>query len=109
MINISYKGEDYMERFVIAITRRAGSGGTTIGKMLADDFGIDLYDKKLLRLASEDSGINEALFENADERIKNSLLYRVSKKVYKGELIPPESDNFASDNNRSKIITFRRY
>ena len=46
-----------MERFVIAITRRAGSGGTTIGKMLADDFGIDLYDKKLLRLASEDSGI----------------------------------------------------
>lgn len=88
-----------MERFVIAITKRAGSGGTTIGKMLADDFGIDLYDKKLLRLASEDSGINEALFENADERIKNSLLYRVSKKVYKGELIPPESDNFASDNN----------
>ena len=88
-----------MERFVIAITRRAGSGGTTIGKMLADDFGIDLYDKKLLRLASEDSGINEALFENADERIKNSLLYRVSKKVYKWELIPPESDNFASDNN----------
>ena len=79
MINISYKGEDYMERFVIAITRRAGSGGTTIGKMLADDFGIDLYDKKLLRLASEDSGINEALFENADERIKNSLLYRVKK------------------------------
>ncbi|ETI89664.1 MAG: hypothetical protein Q607_CBUC00146G0002 [Clostridium butyricum DORA_1] len=34
-----------MERFVIAITRRAGSGGTTIGEMLADEFSINLYDK----------------------------------------------------------------
>ena len=88
-----------MERFVIAITRRAGSGGTTIGEMLADEFSINLYDKKLLRIASEDSGINEAIFQNADERVKNSILYRVSKKVYKGELIPPESDNFVSDEN----------
>ncbi len=31
--------------------------------------------------------------------MKNSILYRVSKKVYKGELIPPESDNFVSDEN----------
>lgn len=88
-----------MERFVIAITRRAGSGGTTIGEMLADEFSINLYDKKLLRIASEDSGINEAIFQNADERVQNSILYRVSKKVYKGELIPPESDNFVSDEN----------
>lgn len=42
-----------MERFVIAITRRAGSGGTTIGEMLADEFSINLYDKKLIRIASE--------------------------------------------------------
>ncbi len=88
-----------MERFVIALTRTCGSGGTTISKMLADDYGIDMYDRKLLRLASEDSGINEALFANADELTRNSLLYRVSKKLYQGELIPPESNNFTSDQN----------
>lgn len=88
-----------MERFIIAITRTCGSGATTISKMLAEDYGIDLYDRKLLRLASEDSGINEALFGRADEKMKSTLLYHVSKKVYNGELIPPESDNFASDNN----------
>ena len=88
-----------MERFVIALTRTCGSGGTTISKMLADDYGIDMYDRKLLRLASEDSGINEALFANADELTRNSLLYRVSKKLYHGELIPPESNNFTSDQN----------
>lgn len=47
--------------------------------MLADDYGIDMYDRKLLRLASEDSGINEALFANADELTRNSILFRVSK------------------------------
>jgi len=97
-----------MEHFVIAITRTCGSGATTISKMLAEEYGIAIYDKKLLRLASEDSGINEALFYNADETIKNTLLYRVSKNVYSGELIPPESDNFTSDinlfNYQAKVI-----
>jgi hypothetical protein len=67
--------------------------------MLAKDYGIDLYDRNLLRLASEDSGIHEDLFLNADETVKKTLLYHVSKKVYNGELIPPESDNFTSDIN----------
>ena len=88
-----------MERFVIAITRTCGSCGTIIGKMLSDDFKINMYDRELLRLASDDSGINEALFANADEAVKKSLLYRVSKKVYGGELIPPESHDFTSNDN----------
>ncbi len=88
-----------MERFVIAMTRKCGSGATTISKMLAQHYGIDLYDRKLLQLASEDSGINEALFANADERVKSSLLYRACKKVYSGELIPPESNDFTSNDN----------
>lgn len=88
-----------MERFVVALTRTCGSGGTTISKMLADDFGIDMYDRKLLRLASEDSGINEELFAKADEVTKSRLLYRVSKKVYNGEIIPPESNDFVSNQN----------
>jgi cytidylate kinase len=88
-----------MDKFVIAITRTCGSGGTTIGKMLSNDLGIDMYDRELLRLASDDSGINETLFADADEDVKNSLLYKVSKKVYNGELIPPESNDFASNDN----------
>lgn len=88
-----------MTRFVIAITRTCGSGGTTIGKMLSNDLEINMYDRELLRLASEDSGISETLFANADETVKNNLLYTISKKVYSGELIPPESDDFTSNDN----------
>ena len=79
-----------MKKYVITIARGYGSGGRTIGKMLAQDLGINFYDRELLRLASDDSGINEELFAKADEQLKKSLLFKVARKVYKGELIPPD-------------------
>lgn len=88
-----------MKNFAITITRTCGSGGTTISKMIAEDLKIDLYDRKLLMLAAEDSGINERLFAAADEDTKKSLLYKVSKRVFDGSLIPPESDDFTSNDN----------
>ena len=83
----------------IAITRTCGSGGKTIGSRLADAYGIDWYDRDLLRLAAEDSGISEKLFANADENTRKTILYRASSHVYSGEIIPPESGNFLSDQN----------
>ena len=98
-----------MSNFAIAITRTCGSGGGSyIGKKLAADYGIDLYDRKLLRLASDDSGISEAVFARADENTRKTLLYKVSRRIYDGKLIPPESGNFISDENlfnyQSKIL-----
>ena len=86
-----------MKYFALCITRTCGSGGTEIGKMLAQKLNIDLYDRKLLRLASDDSGINEKIFAKADQDMKKTLLYKVSKSVYTGEKIPPESGNLLSD------------
>ena len=93
---------------MITIARQYGSGGRTIGEMLAKDMGIHYYDKELIKLASEDSGINERLFVNADEKIKMTKLFKMVKKVYNGQLIPPESDDFVSDHNlfnyQAKVI-----
>ena len=79
------------EHFAVCITRTCGSGGTVIGKMLAEQLKVDLYDRKLLRLASDDSGINEQIFAKADQDMKKTLLYKVTKSVYNGENIPNES------------------
>ena len=38
-----------MENVVITIARQYGSGGKTIGKMLAEDLGIPFYDRKSFR------------------------------------------------------------
>jgi len=87
------------KHFAIAITRECGAGGSTVGRMLAEDFGIHLYDRKLLQLASEDSGINEKVFAQADENTRKSALYMVSRSIWDGKLIPPESGDFLSDKN----------
>lgn len=96
-----------MKNVVITIAREYGSGGKTVGEMLAKDLGFECYSREILKLASDVSGINEQLFAKADEKL-NSRLFRVSKKVYNGGLISPESDDFVSDNNlfnyQAKII-----
>ena len=85
-----------------------GSGGRTVAGMLSQRLNIPFYDKDLVKLASEDSGINEALFVNADEKVKNSHIFKVAKSVYNGEIIPPESKDFTSNRNlfnfQAKII-----
>lgn len=97
-----------MEHYVITIAREYGSGGKTIGKMLAKELGIPYYDRELLRLASEESGISEALFANADENFKRSLLFKAARGVYTGEIIPPDSEDFVSNENlfnfQAKVI-----
>lgn len=88
-----------MKRFVITIARGYGSGGKTIGRLLAKELGVECYDREILRLASDDSGINEELFARADEKLKTTSVFKAAKNVYKGELIPPDSDEFVSNDN----------
>lgn len=96
-----------MENYVITIARGYGSGGKTIGKMLAQELGIQYYNRDILKKASEESGINLQLFAQADEKHKSGL-FGPGKKVYTGELIPPSSNNFISEENlfnyQSKVI-----
>lgn len=96
-----------MDHVVITIARHFGSGGKTIGKMLSEDLGIGFYEKEIIRMASEDSGIKEELFNQADERLKRTPLFGKTKE-YKGELFSPKSDSFVSDRNlfnyQAKII-----
>lgn len=41
------------QKIVIAINREYGSGGRTIGEMLARELNIGYYDKDIYRMASE--------------------------------------------------------
>ena len=97
-----------MGNTVITIARSYGSGGRTLGKLLAKELGINYYDRELIRMASDESGINEALFGEVDEKLKKSPLFRIVKRTYRGEIIPPESGEFVSDDNlfnyQAKVI-----
>ncbi len=86
-----------MEKFIVTIARGFGSGGRTIGKMLADKLGIEFYDKDLIRIASDVSGINEALFGQNDEKTKAGVFGKPG--VYKGGVIAPGKSGFISEEN----------
>ena len=97
-----------MDHVVITIARSYGSGGRILGQRLAEELNINCYDKQLLRMASDQSGINEALFGQVDEKIKSMPLFRIAKKIYKDEVFPPERDEYTSDDNlfnyQAKVI-----
>lgn len=88
-----------MRNIVITISRQYGSGGKTIGAMLAKELGINCYSREILRMASEDSGINEKLFGMSDEKVRRAGWFKLLSRPYEGGLIPPEDREFTSDDN----------
>ena len=60
--------------YVINIGRQLGSGGKEIGEKLAARLGIDFYDKELINLASEESGLCREFFEKADEKASQGII-----------------------------------
>ena len=88
-----------MENIVVTIARQYGSGGKTIGEMYAEEMGIPCYGSNLLQMASEESGINETLFHQLDEKLRKSPLLRMTTDVYDGKVIPPGSKDFVSAKN----------
>ena len=91
---------------VITIERQYGSGGRTVGEMLAKDLGIHYYNKELTKLAAEESGINEELFVKADENVsrRNPLVVAVRKSMYTdGELKGPDSPDYTSMENLFRL------
>ncbi len=96
-----------MENRVITIARSYGSGGRKMGRLLAKELGYEYYDREILRIASDESGISEELFNQVDEK-QHLPLFRIAREVYTGEVIPPDSDDFISNENlfryQAKII-----
>lgn len=85
-----------MEKFIITIAREYGSGGRGIAHRLAETLGIRYYDKELIRMASEDSGISEALFNLTDEKLEDKFLRKHG--ISKGTLVAqPQPDRLTKE------------
>ncbi|MGN0307941.1 MAG: AAA family ATPase [Lachnospiraceae bacterium] len=58
------------KRCVVTIGREYGSGGREIGEKLADRLGVTFYDRNLLNLAAQESGVSEEKLSETDERLE---------------------------------------
>lgn len=77
------------KQLIVTIGRQYGSGGSEIGSRLARELGIHFYDKNILRMNSDQSGIKESYYYLADEKAGNKLLYKIVKSLTrKREVLP---------------------
>lgn len=59
--------------YVITVGRQFGSGGRELGKALANELGINYFDKELLIEAAKKAGVSPEFFEERDERFPTFL------------------------------------
>ena len=69
-----------MKKKIIAISREFGSGGRSIGKMVAQRLGFRFFDKELVKEVAARTGISEAVVEEQGEYTgtRNWLSYLMS-------------------------------
>ncbi len=89
-----------MKNYVITIARGFGSGGKQIGLILSQKLGIPCYEKQILQMASDYSGINKSLFVKADEKLNGKKIALALKQFPKmPKLAEPNQKDFVSDVN----------
>lgn len=75
--------EAYMEEaeagtgqpLVITIAREYGSGGRAIGKRIAASLGIGYYDSSIIQMTAKESGYEENIVRDNEQKISHSLLH----------------------------------
>lgn len=80
---------------IITISREFGSGGHSIGKIVAETLGISFYDQELLEKIAEETGFSKDFIEEAAEysTAKNSLLFNlVMNRSLHGRTEPSPAD-----------------
>ncbi|MBQ7817197.1 MAG: cytidylate kinase-like family protein [Oscillospiraceae bacterium] len=64
-----------MKKNIITISRQFGSGGRTVGRMVADKLGIPFYDKELVEQISLESGFAPKFVEEHGEHAPGKTMF----------------------------------
>ena len=60
---------------IITISREFGSGGHSIGQMVAQKLGVPFYDKEIIDMAAQQSGLSPDFIKKTEQSISSGLLY----------------------------------
>jgi len=69
-----------MKKTIITISREFGSGGRSIGRMVAEKLGYRFYDQELILEVARESGLSREIVEQYEEYAshKSSFLYALA-------------------------------
>ena len=62
---------------IITISREYGSGGRLIGKLVAESLGYDFYDKEIIDMAAQESGLSPDFIKKTEQNLSSGFLYNL--------------------------------
>lgn len=90
------------KNIIITIAREYGSGGRYVGKLLSEKLGIKLYDKSLISLVSDESGLSAEYIEENEQTINGKLLANFNSQYYNN--LSNDDNLFIAESNAIKEI-----
>lgn len=60
---------------VVTISREYGSGGHHIGELLARRLNLKFYDKELISLTAQETGLNEQTVRESEQTVNSRMMY----------------------------------
>lgn len=96
---------DEKEHLVITINREYGSGGRYVGELLAKKLGIKLYDKNLIMMVADESGLSASYIEEKEESITGTLLTNFNSQYYNN--LTNDDNLFIAESNAIREIAKR--
>ena len=69
---------------IITISREYGAGGHSIARRVAEELGIEIYDRDIIRDTARDSGLDIGIIEREEEEIsrKDAFLRMITPATY---------------------------
>ncbi len=75
---------------ILTVAREYGSGGRYVAKLVAERLGLKFYDKDLIKIISNESGLSATYIEENEQNIHGNLLSSFNTQYY---------NNLSNDDN----------
>ena len=62
---------------IITISREYGSGGRLIGKKVAESLGYEFFDKEIIDMAAQESGLSPEFIKKTEQILSSGFLYNL--------------------------------
>lgn len=62
---------------IITISREYGSGGRLIGRLVADKLGYKFYDREIIDMAAQESGLSPEFIKKTEQNLTSGFLYNL--------------------------------
>lgn len=62
---------------IITISREYGSGGRLIGKLVSENLGYSFYDREIIDMAAQESGLSPDFIKKTEQNLSSGFLYNL--------------------------------